>query len=87
MFEYETKGVCSKKIQFEIQDNIVRKVSFLGGCNGNLQGIGSLVEGMKVEEVINRLEGIKCGGKNTSCPAQLAIALRQQAVSQVVPNA
>ncbi|SDE37070.1 TIGR03905 family TSCPD domain-containing protein [Sporomusa acidovorans] len=86
MVEYETKGVCSRKIQFAIQDGIVKDVFFLGGCNGNLKGISNLVEGMKVEDVINKLEGIKCGSKNTSCPAQLAIALKQQAAAHITPN-
>lgn len=78
MIEYKTRDVCSGKIQFEIENGVLRDVIFTGGCNGNLQGISSLVEGMKVEDVISRLEGIKCGVKASSCPAQLAEALKQQ---------
>lgn len=77
MSEYKTQGTCSSKINFEIVDGKVRNVSFLGGCNGNLQGISKLVEGMDVDEVINRLKGTKCGFKSTSCPDQLARALEQ----------
>lgn len=75
--EYKTKGVCAQKISFEIEDHKVVSVSFLGGCNGNTQGIARLVEGMDVDEAISRLEGIKCGYKNTSCPDQLAKALKE----------
>lgn len=73
---YKTSGVCSKKIDFEITDGKLHNVSFTGGCHGNLQGIGRLVEGMGVDEVISKLEGIRCGFKNTSCPDQLAKALK-----------
>lgn len=76
-FEYKTKGTCSQKIFFEIQDGKVHNVEFLSGCNGNLQGIGKLVEGMDVDEVISRIEGIRCGMKATSCPDQLATALKE----------
>ena len=76
-FEYKTKGTCSQRIFFEINDRKVYNVSFLGGCNGNLQGLGRLVEGMDVDEVINRVDGIHCGMKPTSCPDQLAAALKQ----------
>ena len=76
-FEYTTKGTCSRKIYFEIEDGKVHNVEFLSGCNGNLQGIGKLVEGMDVDEVIRRIDGIRCGGKPTSCPDQLATALKQ----------
>ena len=72
---YKTQGTCSQEIHFEIKDGCVDSVSFVGGCNGNLKGIGALVQGMKVEEAISRLKGIKCGFKNTSCPDQLARAL------------
>ncbi len=74
---YKTKGVCSKTIQFDVINGKVTNVSFIGGCNGNLQGIGKLVEGMEPETVINKLKGLKCGHKNTSCPDQLATALEQ----------
>ncbi len=73
---YKTKGVCSQKIDFEIIDGKLHDVKFLGGCNGNLQGIGRLVEGMDIDEAISRLEGIRCGFKSTSCPDQLAAALK-----------
>ena len=73
---YRTKGTCSQTIDFDIEDGKVKNVKFMGGCNGNLQGIAKLVEGMTPEEVIAKLEGIKCGFKNTSCPAQLAEALK-----------
>ncbi len=75
--EYQPKGVCSKQIHFDIVDNKVRNVSFLGGCNGNLQGISRLIEGMDVHEAISRIEGIRCGFKPTSCPDQLAHALKE----------
>lgn len=74
---YKTKGVCSRGILVEVEDGIVKKVKFDGGCSGNTQGVATLVEGMKVEDVIKKLEGIKCGFKNTSCPAQLAEALKK----------
>ena len=76
-FEYKTKGTCSQRILFEIENNTLMNVQFIGGCNGNLKGIGSLVEGMDVDEVISRLEGTTCGMKVTSCPDQLATALKQ----------
>lgn len=76
-YEYKTSGTCSQKIFFEIEDNILKSVQFLGGCNGNLKGISALVEGMEVSEVIKRLEGTTCGMKSTSCPDQLATALKK----------
>lgn len=76
MMEYRTQGVCSKRILFDIVDDTVHNVSFEGGCNGNLQGICRLIEGMKVEDVIARVEGIRCGMRSTSCPDQLATALK-----------
>ena len=76
-YEYKTKGTCSQRIFFEIEDNKLHNVQFLGGCNGNLKGIGSLVEGMDVNEVISRLEGTTCNMKSTSCPDQLAKALKE----------
>lgn len=76
-YEYKTKGTCSQKIFFDVEDGIIKNVQFLGGCNGNLQGISALVEGMPVDEVISRIEGIKCGMKPTSCPDQLAQALKE----------
>ena len=74
-YEYKTRGVCSSKILFDVEDNIVSNVRFIGGCNGNGQGISRLAEGMPVDEVIDRLKGFKCGMKSTSCPDQLATAL------------
>ncbi|MCI5700573.1 MAG: TIGR03905 family TSCPD domain-containing protein [Lachnospiraceae bacterium] len=74
---YKTRGVCSQLINFEVEDGKIKNVSFVGGCNGNLQGISRLVEGMDVKEAISRLEGIRCGYKATSCPDQLAQALKQ----------
>ena len=76
-FTYKTRGVCSRYIHFELNDGIVTNLRFDGGCNGNLKGIGSLVEGMKAEDVIARCEGITCGPKVTSCPDQLALALKE----------
>lgn len=76
-FEYKTKGTCSQMIFFDVENGKVHNVEFLGGCNGNLQGIGKLVEGMNIDEVIARIDGIHCGAKPTSCPDQLATALRQ----------
>lgn len=75
MYEYYPKGVCSKMITFDIIDGKVRNISFLGGCSGNTQGVSRLAEGMDVEEVIERLSGIRCGDKATSCPDQLSKAL------------
>ena len=77
MAVYKTKGVCSREIHFEVVDGKVTGVSFVGGCNGNLQGISKLVEGMDVNEAIARLQGISCNGRPTSCPDQLATALKQ----------
>ena len=74
---YKTKGTCSSEISFEIEDNKVKSVSFLGGCNGNLKGIASLVEGMDIDDVITKLEGTTCGFKSTSCPDQLSKALKE----------
>lgn len=74
---YKTKGTCSSEIHFDIKDNKVSNVQFIGGCNGNTKGIASLVEGMDANEVIKKLEGTTCGFKPTSCPDQLAKALKQ----------
>ena len=73
--KYITKGTCSSSIDIEMDGNVIKSVIFTGGCNGNLQGISKLVEGMSAEDAISRLKGIKCGFKPTSCPDQLAIAL------------
>lgn len=74
---YQTKGTCSTSIDVEVENDIVKFVEFFGGCNGNLKGIASLVTGMKVDDAISKLKGIRCGFKNTSCPDQLALALEQ----------
>ena len=76
MLVYKTKGVCSQEIHFELDGNKVTNVEFVGGCSGNTQGVARLVEGMDVNEAISRLEGIKCGFRPTSCPDQLAQALK-----------
>ena len=76
-FEYIPRGVCSRKMVFEIEDGVIKSLEVIGGCNGNLTGISSLVNGMKAEDVIARLEGITCGSKPTSCPAQIAEALKK----------
>lgn len=81
-YDYKTKsGVCTRTITVEIENGIVKDVSFVGGCHGNTQGVAALVRGMTVEEVIARLKNIKCGYKESSCPDQLAIAI-QEAVQQ-----
>lgn len=74
---FKPQGVCSQKIDFDIIDGKVSNVKFFGGCHGNSQGVSRLVEGMDVKEAISRMEGIKCGFKNTSCPDQLAKALKE----------
>ncbi len=76
-YEYTPRGVCSRKISFDIEDGKVRNIAYTGGCNGNLKGISSLAEGMEVEECIKRLSGITCGFKQTSCPDQLSRALKE----------
>ena len=75
MYEYKTSGTCSRSILFDIEDGKVKNVQFIGGCNGNLKGIAALVEGMDVATVIERVQGVTCGMKKTSCPDQLAQAL------------
>jgi len=77
VYTYKTRGTCSVKIEFEINDGIVSNVKFYSGCNGNLQGIAHLVEGMKAEDVIEKLKGINCNGRGTSCPDQLSKALEE----------
>lgn len=76
-FTYKTKGVCSRAIHIDIENGIVKDVRFEGGCSGNTQGVSLLAKDMKIDDVIERLEGIKCGFKNTSCPDQLAEALKK----------
>ena len=74
-FEYKTRGTCSSKILFDVDDGIVHNLEYIGGCNGNLQGMSRLVEGMNIDDVIARVQGIHCGMKPTSCPDQLAQAI------------
>ena len=76
-YTYTPKGVCSQRIQVEVEDGIIRNVQVLGGCSGNLQGISSLIIGMPAREAIRRMKGIRCGMKNSSCPDQIAIALEK----------
>lgn len=75
--DFTPRGVCSRHINIVINDGIIESVKFMGGCSGNTQGVAALVKGMKVEDAIARLEGINCNGKGTSCPDQLAIALKE----------
>lgn len=76
MLQYKNRGTCSSAITFDVKDNKLTSVQFMGGCHGNLQGIAKLVEGMDIDEVISKLDGIRCGSKPTSCPDQLANALK-----------
>jgi uncharacterized protein (TIGR03905 family) len=73
---YQTKGTCSRAINFEVEGDTIKSVEFVGGCQGNTKGVSKLVAGMKVDDVINRLDGVDCGGRGTSCPDQLARALK-----------
>ena len=75
-YTYRPKGVCSQMMKIELEDGVIQNVQVLGGCNGNLQGISALVRGMRAEEAIERMKGIRCGFKNTSCPHQLSLALK-----------
>lgn len=77
IYKYTTSGTCSREIEIDIQDGVINDVRFTGGCHGNLQGIGALVKGMKPQDVIDRLGGIRCGSKSTSCPDQLSRALAE----------
>lgn len=77
IINYETFGTCSSMINLEIEDDVIKNVEFIGGCNGNLKGISSLVAGMNINDVIKKLNGIRCGNKITSCPDQLAVCLKQ----------
>lgn len=82
MYSYKTQGTCSQEILFDIEGDIIKSVEFIGGCSGNTQGVARLVEGMKVEDAIARMEGIKCGARHTSCPDQLATAFKKYLASQ-----
>ena len=77
-YTYYPKGTCSKQMEVDLEDGVIKDVRVLGGCNGNLQGISSLLKGMDVDEAISRMEGIRCGVKATSCPDEIAQALKQQ---------
>ena len=81
-YSYKTQGTCSTQINIEVENDELKGVEFFGGCNGNLQGISRLVKGMKVEEVIEKLEGVRCGYRSTSCPDQLCKALREIQTAQ-----
>ena len=76
-FTYQTKGVCSRAIEIEVEDGVILRVQYIGGCHGNTQGVAALIRGMRVEDAIERLSGIDCRGRSTSCPDQLARALRE----------
>ncbi len=76
-YTYKTSGVCSRSIDFDVENGVLKNVKYVGGCDGNLKGIGKLVEGMDIKEVAKRLDGIKCGFKATSCPDQLSKALQE----------
>lgn len=76
-YTYQTKGVCARSIRFEVEEGVLRNISFMGGCDGNLKGVSVLAEGMEPAEALKRLQGISCGAKATSCPDQLAKALSE----------
>lgn len=76
-YTYSPRGVCSRKMEIEVENDIIKNVNIIGGCNGNLKGISALVTGMNVYDAIKKMEGIDCGGRGTSCPDQLSIALKQ----------
>ncbi len=85
-YTYKTKGTCSSEISFELNDGHIYNVNFKGGCNGNLKAVASLVNGLTVEEIENRIKGIRCGFKSTSCPDQLAIAVREALLAAETEN-
>ena len=76
-YEYRPQGVCPRVLYLDVEDGIINEVEFVGGCNGNLQGLAALVKGMKAEDVIEKVQGIRCGFKKTSCPDQLSCALKE----------
>ncbi|MDD6334039.1 MAG: TIGR03905 family TSCPD domain-containing protein [Clostridia bacterium] len=78
---YKTSGVCSQAIDFDVIDGKVSNVRFIGGCSGNTQGVAALIEGMDIDDAISRIDGIRCGYKSTSCPDQLAKALKEYKIS------
>ena len=79
--EYKTKGTCARAVIVDVEDGVITDCEFVGGCSGNTQGVASLVKGMKVEDAVSKIKGIKCGMKSTSCPDQLALALEEAANS------
>ena len=79
--EYKTRGTCARAVIVDVEDGVITECQFVGGCSGNTQGVASLVKGMKVEEAVAKIKGIKCGMKSTSCPDQLALALEEAANS------
>ena len=81
MMTYKTRGVCSREIKCDIEGNRIKSVQFVGGCSGNTQGVARLIEGMDVDEAIKRIDGIDCAGRGTSCPDQLAKALKEYKAS------
>lgn len=86
-YEYKTNGTCSQKIIFDLsEDGVIENVKFIGGCNGNLSGISTLVKGMKADEVIGKLSGIRCGFKSTSCPDQFSKALKAALEGKLKPQ-
>lgn len=85
-YTYKTKGTCSSEISFELKDGHIYNVNFKGGCNGNLKAVASLVNGLTIEEIENRIKGIRCGFKSTSCPDQLAIAVREALLAAETEN-
>lgn len=82
IYEYQTKGTCSRKIKVDLDGDIIQSVEFTGGCNGNTKGLSAIVKGMKAQDVIERFQGITCGFRQTSCPDQLAKALEQALARQ-----
>lgn len=82
MNTFTTKGTCSRAINFEVEGDIITHVDFVGGCSGNTQGVARLIEGMNINDAINKIEGIKCGPRPTSCPDQLATALKEYLANQ-----
>lgn len=82
MYVYKTKGVCSREIHVELEGNVIKSVKFVGGCHGNTQGVAALATGMTVEDYVSRCSGIKCGYKDSSCPDQLANAVKEAYAAQ-----
>ncbi len=82
IIEYDPQGVCSRHFTIQVEDGIIESLQVVGGCHGKLQGIAALLKGMRVEEAISRLEGIRCRNKPTSCPDQIAQALKEALVCQ-----